>query len=176
MLGQNLTNLCFDIFAQLDSTSITNCRLVCHKWKFFIDEYIYGSRKGRLCLQQKITANFLNENFQPRLISKIPLNEDIEGFEQYENTEWDSFRNIRICYMALDEDNIFIGTYKGYLLNFDFHTLKLLWVKSYGEYSGCEIYISEKKVFRIMYNNTLQYQTIRYSTPYYNLTCYKRLI
>ena len=67
MLQKNLINLCFDVFAQLDSKSIANSRLVCQNWKNFIDEELFNSRKGKLCIQQKITANILNENFLPRI-------------------------------------------------------------------------------------------------------------
>ena len=67
LLLRDLTRICFQIFQQLDSKTIANSRLVCQVWKAFIDHQFFELPKGKQCLQEKITSNFLNKNYAPRI-------------------------------------------------------------------------------------------------------------
>ena len=67
LLNRDLTGLCYDIFENLNSESLTNCRLVCHQWKEFIDYHFYKLPKGKKCLQNKLTSNILNKNYEAKI-------------------------------------------------------------------------------------------------------------
>ena len=61
-----MTHICFNILSKLDSKSFTNCRLVSHEWKDFIDYQFYKTPKGKQWIKNKLTSNYFNENFTPR--------------------------------------------------------------------------------------------------------------
>ena len=48
LLKKDMTHICFNILSRLDSKSFTNCRLVSHKWKDFIDYQFYETPKVKL--------------------------------------------------------------------------------------------------------------------------------
>ena len=134
MLGNNLIGLCFDIFSKLNSKSIANSRLVCQNWKLFIDEQIFGSVKGQLCIQRKITANFLNENFDPKVTSKNLFNGQFR-------------ENQTIRLMQVFENHIFIGTLSTTLYNFEYPSLKLLWTTEVYDMIFSRMCVSKRRIF-----------------------------
>ena len=71
LLLHDLTSLCFQIFNYLDNKTFTNCRLVCHNWKNFIDHYFFELAKGKKCVNQRLSSNFFNEKYGPRIIKKV---------------------------------------------------------------------------------------------------------
>ena len=66
LLERDLTRLCYQIYNKLDSQSLTNCRLVCHNWKDFVEHQFYELPKGRLHVKNLLKSNFFNESFHPR--------------------------------------------------------------------------------------------------------------
>ena len=65
LLEKDMTHICFNILSRLDSKSFTNCRLVCHKWKDYIDYQFYETPKGKLWIINKLTSNYFDVNFTP---------------------------------------------------------------------------------------------------------------
>ena len=66
LLEKDMTHICFNILSKLDSKSFTNCRLVSHQWKEFIDYQFYKTLKGKQWIENRLTSNYLDENFTPR--------------------------------------------------------------------------------------------------------------
>ena len=66
LLDRDLTQICYEIFCQLDSQSIVNCKLVCQRWNSFIKHHFFKLPRGKKCLLQKLNSNFLNEDYKPR--------------------------------------------------------------------------------------------------------------
>ena len=69
LFEMNLSDLCYDIFSQLDSRSFANSRLVSKTWKDFID-YEFDKPKGRKWMREKLQQNCLDGNFSPRTFSQ----------------------------------------------------------------------------------------------------------
>ena len=107
LLNRDLTRLCFQIFNELNSHSITNCRLVCQVWKEFIDYNFYQLPRGKKYLKQKLYSNFFNDEYTPRELH-IDVPEPI----------FDIFA---------DEKAVFISTEAGKVSKYEFHTLKHVW-------------------------------------------------
>ena len=77
LLQRDMTNLCFQIYDELDSKSLTNCRLVCHSWRNFIDHFFYELPKGKACLKRKLYRNFFDDDYVPTT-KTITLDDDDE--------------------------------------------------------------------------------------------------
>ena len=75
LLERDLTNLCFQIYNELDSKSLTNCRLVSHSWKDFIDHFFHELPKGKACLKRKLNENIFDSDYMP-VTKTITLDED----------------------------------------------------------------------------------------------------
>ena len=83
LLQRDLTEICFQIFSELDSESFSNCKLICTTWNNFIRHHFYELLRGKLWLKEKLCSNFLNPEFNSRL-SMIKINEDFcGGFMNY---------------------------------------------------------------------------------------------
>ena len=76
LLNHNLTEICFQIFCQLDSKTFANCRLVNSIWRNYIDNYFREISKGKKWMDQKLYSNFMNPNFQPTIMN-TPIKEEI---------------------------------------------------------------------------------------------------
>ena len=109
LLKRDLTRLCFEIFRHLDSSSLVNCKLVCHSWKDFINYHFYQSPKGKKCLSQKLAQNYLNPNYEPKTL-KIKLE-----------------TNEKLFAVVADKQSVCVTTLNGSVINYKFHTLELLW-------------------------------------------------
>jgi len=107
LLERDLTFLCFQIFNELDSQSLTNCRLVCHSWKCFIDYQFFSLPKGQKCIQSKLTANLLNKDFVPRTITKEHKEE--------------------LFSVMADKSIISVTTTSGTVTQYDFESLEEQW-------------------------------------------------
>ena len=92
LLEKDMTQISFDILSRLDSKSFTNCRLVSHQWKEFIDYQFHETPKGKKWMLNRLTSNFLNEKFTPR--------EDKLNFHD------------KVCALVADGLNIYIITRK----------------------------------------------------------------
>ena len=65
LLEKDMTHICFNILSRLDSRSFTNCKLVSHEWKDFIDYQFYETPKGKQWIKNKVTSNYVDTNFTP---------------------------------------------------------------------------------------------------------------
>ena len=106
LLNLNQKDVCFKIFEMLDSQSFENCKLVSNYWKEFIEEDIFISKK--------LTSNFFNDNFSPK-IDKFILQAESEVKE-----------------IIMDEKNIFVSfkslNRKTEIINaYDSNSLQLIW-------------------------------------------------
>ena len=104
-----MTRLCYGIFELLDSQSFANCKLVSMNWKAFIDEKFYNLPSGKKWISQKLTSNFLNEDYNPK----------IEEFILH--TEWP------VHEIIMDEKNVFVSLDTGVICAYDFKSLELIW-------------------------------------------------
>ena len=107
LLNRDLTELCYDVFENLNSESLTNCRLVCHQWKDFIDYHFYKLPKGQKCLQKKLTSNILNENYEAK-IKTVKHKEELFA-------------------IVADEDGVCISTMAGSVSSYKLKTLEHIW-------------------------------------------------
>ena len=104
-----MTRLCYEIFGMLDSQSFTNCRLVCSEWKEFIDEKFYNLPHGRKWIAQKLTSNFLNEKYNPK----------IDEFT-YET-------EMPVQEILMDEKNIFVHFDGGEIFAYNSNSFEFIW-------------------------------------------------
>ena len=107
LLERDLTFLCFQILNELDSKSLTNCRLTCQSWRNFIDYQFFSLPKGQKCIQSKLTANLLNNEFVPRTISKEHKEE--------------------LFSVIADKSSISVTTTRGTVSQYDFESLEEKW-------------------------------------------------
>ena len=110
LLEKDMTHICFDILSKLDSKSFTNCRLVSHQWKEFIDYQFYETRKGQQWIENRLTYNYFDENFTPGE-KRINLQE-------------------RVITMTADDFSICVFTEGDHYVDihsYDFHSLKRNW-------------------------------------------------
>ena len=84
LLERDLTNLCFQIYNELDSKSLTNCRLVCHSWRNFIDHFFYELPKGKACLQRKLIKNVFGSEYVPTTKTMTLDNDEDFGSSIYD--------------------------------------------------------------------------------------------
>ena len=133
LLNRDCTRLCFQIYCELDSTSLANCRLVCQDWKIFIDHHFYQLTGGRRCLQQKLTSNFLNPNYHPR-VTEIAVSNPIFDIQA-------------------DVDGIFVATENGVVTKHDFHSLNQIWSLNVGFPDEClQLSIDKERVYAVTSN------------------------
>ena len=133
LLNRDCTRLCFQIYNELDSTSLANCRLVCQDWKIFIDHHFYQLSRGRRCLQQKLTSNFLNPNYHPK-VTEIAVSN-------------------RIFDIQADVDGIFVATENGEVTKHDFHSLNQIWSLNVGFPDEClQLSIDKERVYAVTSN------------------------
>ena len=98
--------LCYKIFGMLDSQSFDNCKLVSNNWKEFIDESKW--------ISQKLTSNFLNDNYNPKIAEFILQTESLaKEIIMDENKIFVSFK-------GSDIDSEIISAY-------DSNSLELIW-------------------------------------------------
>ena len=132
LLLRDLTRICFQIFQQLDSKTFANSRLVCQVWKAFIDHQFFELPKGKQCLQEKITSNFLNKNYAPRIETVL-----------CETSLFD---------VQADSLGICVTTMNGSVFNFELcGTMKLLWKIQLCDES-LQLCMSKEKVFVVTSN------------------------
>ena len=116
LLQRDLTDICFQIFSQLDSETFGNCQLVCQLWKQFIEHYFYYLPKGQKWLKQKLVSNFLSETYQPKedkVISKRCI-ADIKADQ----------KNIFVSSFA---SNDLVGKIYANVSNYELQSLNLIW-------------------------------------------------
>ena len=107
LLYQDLTRLCFDIFCHLDTSSLSNCRLVCQQWKEFIDFNFFDLPRGQRWIRSRIINNILNKDYIPK--EKI-INHDEEMYG-----------------IEVDLNGICVTTYKGSISYYKSRTLTHIW-------------------------------------------------
>ena len=110
LLEKDMTHICFDILSKLDSKSFTNCRLVSHQWKEFIDYQFYETPKGQQWIENRLTYNYFDENFTP--------GEKRINFQE------------RVITMTADDFSICAFTEGDHYVDihcYDFHSLKRNW-------------------------------------------------
>ena len=110
LLGKDMTHICFNILSRLDSRSFTNCRLVSHKWKDFIDYQFYVVPKGKRWIENKLTSNYFDTNFMPTE-EKIKIQDRVLAFTADDSS---------ICVFTKGADSFDICSY-------DIHTFKRNW-------------------------------------------------
>ena len=107
LLDYDLTRICFKIFCNLDSLSLSNCRLVCHQWRDFIDYNFFNLPRGIEWTRSKIIKNALNKDFTPK--------------ETFANHEEEMYG------IEADQNGVCITTYSGSISYYEPRTLKHKW-------------------------------------------------
>ena len=111
LLNKNCTHLCCEIFGMLDSQTFENCKLVSNCWKEFIDGTSIHKCKW---ISQKLTSNFLNDNFSPKIDEFIlQVESEVKAIIMDE-------KNIFVSLKGLNMDTEIIYAY-------DSNSLKLIW-------------------------------------------------
>ena len=132
LLLRDLTRLCFQIFQQMDSKTFANSRLVCQIWRTFIDHQFFELPKGKQCLQEKITSNYLNKNYAPRIETVV-----------CETSLFD---------IQTDDKGICVSTTNGSVSNFELcGKMKLLWQIQLCDES-IQLCMNKEKVFVVTSN------------------------
>ena len=134
LLNHDLTGFCFQIFGELDSKSLTNCRLVCQDWKNFIDHHFFELPKGKRYLQREITFNTLSDTFQPRVESTLVLEHEEDEFFLYD--------------VEADKNGICVTADSGHLFSYKFQTLDKQWHVKVGD-EPLQICMNDEKVFAV---------------------------
>ena len=114
LLNHNLTEICFQIFCQLDSRTFANCRLVNSTWKNYIDNFFRESAKGKKWMDQKLYSNFMNPNFQPTIMN-TPIKEEI-------------------AILKVDQFGIITLACSGTVFCYELYSLELKWWVSFLEF------------------------------------------
>ena len=107
LLNYDLTNICFTILANLDSLTLSNCRLVCHQWRDFIDYNFFNLPRGIEWTRTKIVENALNKDFIPK--------ETIANHEE------------EMYGIEADQDGVCVSTYSGSISYYEPRTLNHKW-------------------------------------------------
>ena len=130
LLSRDLTGLCFEIFNHLDSYSFTNCRLVCHYWKNFIDYHFFELPKGRNFFHRNLTKNILNKNYEP-ITHKVNTEEKRE----------------KLFAIVADSESVCVTTLTGRVSNYKFHSLGIYTVYAIVVHcTATSIYPSQSKL------------------------------
>ena len=130
LLHHDLTGLCYQVFCELDSQSLANCRLVCQTWKHFIDHHFFNLPKGRKHVKHQIVSNIFNERYSPR-IKKVEVPSLIFDIHA-------------------DKHHVFIATEAGGVIKYDFHTLEHEWTLQTELRHEClQIDVTSDKVFAV---------------------------
>jgi WD40 repeat protein len=123
MIDMGLEMVILDhVLKQLDSESITNARLTCHKWRNLIDLVLWNTNSGKKYLNVLLKNNFM---YNEPNVSTITLNHQIYDLN------WD--QDAIVVIIKIDNNN-----YK--VMCFNTHTLGLRWEND-TDYIG-EQYIS----------------------------------
>ena len=121
LLSKNQTDFCFEVFNHLDSQSFINSRNVCQSWKSFIDNEFYNTIRGEKSLREKLKSNYLDKEYSPK-------EERIKILKQHwieRNISDLKADDISICLVSVE---VCPYVANAYLENFDFNSLKLLWI------------------------------------------------
>lgn len=128
LLQRDLTELCYQIFQHLDSKNIANSRLVCHLWRNFIDFQFFELPKGKSCIKQKLIANILNEDFEPK-VNQVTLSNEIFDIQ-------------------VDRNSVVVALKSGDISSFDFDSLKSQWSKKICD-SHLQICMNQSRIFAV---------------------------
>ena len=107
LLNLDLTFLCSEIFCELDSKSLTNCRLTCHQWKNFIDQNFLALPRGKKWVKKQLMNNLLNQDYLPRVKVK-DHKEELYG-------------------VMADKDGVCVSTKQGTLTYYDLELTTEIW-------------------------------------------------
>ena len=107
LLNLDLTFLCSEIFSQLDSKSLTNCKLTCHQWKNFIDQNFLRLPRGKRWTKTQLRTNLLNHDYSPRIKVK-DHKEELYG-------------------VMADKDGVCVSTKQGTLTYYDLDLTTEIW-------------------------------------------------
>ena len=128
LLQRDLTELCYQIFQNLDSKNIANSRLVCPLWRNFIDYQFFELPKGKSCIKQKLIANILDEDFEPK-VNQVTLSNEIFDIQ-------------------VDKNSVVVALKSGDISSFDFDSLKSQWSKKICD-SHLQICMNQFRVFAV---------------------------
>jgi outer membrane protein assembly factor BamB len=105
MIGMGLDMVILEILTMLDSQSIANARLTCHKWRNEIDQLLWHTETGKKYLYILNKNNFIH-------------NEPIVTTKQLNSDAFD---------LKYDDKDIVVGTNNGKVICFNTDTLELRW-------------------------------------------------
>jgi hypothetical protein len=139
LLDRGLTDLCFQIFSELECNSFANSRSVCQSWRQFVDHYFFKTPKGKRwlrnnikvifhvgshtpdCVKEIISSNILNVEYEPSTTTTFQREETRKI-----NVAYNCFEDKGMLHIEADEESICVSVH-GSICNYKFHTLEHLW-------------------------------------------------